>query len=115
MDALRRQEGTPARRALPCAAHLRVAAAPALASAPDSPSPSLPLIAPQVDVSDGRADNLKKNSFEMTGDKSDQDSWVKMAQNRAPALLRVSHALVLLPPAAHCNTGRGLLCVACGY
>jgi hypothetical protein len=38
-------------------------------------------------VTDGRADSLKKNSFEMTGDKSDQDSWVKMAQNSArPAL-----------------------------
>ena len=39
-------------------------------------------------MTDGRADSLKKNSFEMTGDKSDQDSWVKMAQNSArPALL----------------------------
>ena len=37
----------------------------------------------RVDVSDGRADALKKNSFQMTGDKADQESWVKMAQNRA--------------------------------
>jgi hypothetical protein len=43
-----------------------------------------PLNALQVDVTDGRADALKKNSFEMTGDKSDQDSWVKMAQNSEP-------------------------------
>ena len=40
------------------------------------------------DVTDGRVDHLKKNSFEMTGDKGDQDSWVKMAQNRASLHVR---------------------------
>ena len=36
-----------------------------------------------VAPSDGRADGLKRRSFEMTGTRRDMDSWVKMAQNRA--------------------------------
>ena len=36
-----------------------------------------------VAPSDGRADGLKRRSFEMTGARKDMDSWVKMAQNRA--------------------------------
>ena len=55
------------------------------------------MVTSQVVVTDGRADALKKNSFEMTGDKSDQDSWVKMAQNSAPTLLCFSCALTLSP------------------
>jgi hypothetical protein len=43
-----------------------------------------PLLQPSHHRSnDGRADDLKHRSFEMTGDARDQDSWVKMAQNRA--------------------------------
>ena len=44
-----------------------------------------PLLHKQAGVgpTDGRADNLKARSYEMTGDKNDLDSWVKMAQNRA--------------------------------
>jgi hypothetical protein len=34
-------------------------------------------------ATDGRADDLKSKSYQMTGDKRNQESWVKMAQNRA--------------------------------
>ena len=43
-----------------------------------------PLLQKQVvGADDGRADDLKSKSYQMTGDRRDQDSWVKMAQNRA--------------------------------
>lgn len=62
---------------------VRACALPALSSAQLAVG-SLRLRRPaQVDVTDGRADSLKKQSYEMTGDKANQDSWVKMAQNRA--------------------------------
>ena len=42
-----------------------------------------PLLHKQVvGPDDGRADALKSKSYQMTGDKRDLDSWVKMAQNR---------------------------------
>ena len=42
-----------------------------------------PLLSGQAGCSDGRADHLKRSSFQMTGDHKDRTSWVKMAQNRA--------------------------------
>ncbi len=64
-------------------------------------------------MTDGRADSLKKKSFEMTGDKSDQDSWVKMAQNSAhPAFLGApaTRSYQCTQPVV---TRRTILCIAC--
>lgn len=41
------------------------------------------LLHKQRSCRDGRADSLKHRSFEMTGSRDHEHSWVKMAQNRA--------------------------------